>query len=83
MKVRKNEMKLRKNEIKVSKNFSMPPWRIKKLHRGAWDFLGGALEESATYGLLALEQSELCSTLLQSLSERLVYEGELLVGPYV
>ena len=50
-------MKLRKNEIKVPKNFSTPPWRTKKLHRGAWDFLGGALEESATYGLLALKQS--------------------------
>ena len=57
MKVRKNEMKLRKKQIKVPKNFSTPPWGIKKLHRGAWDFLGGALEESATYGLLALEQS--------------------------
>ena len=50
-------MKLRKNEIKVRKNFSMPPWGMKKLHRGACDFLGGALEESATYGLLALKQS--------------------------
>ena len=76
-------MKLRKNEIKVPMNFSTPPWGIKKLHRGAWNFLGGALEESATYGLLALEQSELCSTHFQSLSERLVYEGELLVSPYV
>ena len=76
-------MKLRKNEIKVRKNFATPPWEIKKLHRGAWIFLGGALEEAATYGLLALERSELCSTHLQSLSERLVYEGELLVGPYV
>ncbi len=50
-------MKLRKNEIKVPMNFSMPPWGIKKLHRGVWNFLGGALEESATYGLEALEQS--------------------------
>ena len=50
-------MKLRKKQIKVPMNFSTPPWGIKKLHRGAWDFLGGALEESATYGLLALKQS--------------------------
>ncbi len=50
-------MKLRKSEMKLPKNFSIPPWGIKKLHRGACDFLGGALEESATYGLLALKQS--------------------------